>query len=48
MKDPNWFGPFAEVPGVLLRYEMVQYGIRMRLDATDGDARRWWTPPSSP
>lgn len=33
MDDPNWFGPFAEVPGVLLRYEMVQYGMRMRLDA---------------
>ncbi len=33
MNDPNWFGPFAEVPGVLLRYEMVQYGLRMRLDA---------------
>ncbi|MCB0763679.1 MAG: DUF4412 domain-containing protein [Flavobacteriales bacterium] len=33
MKNPNWFGPFAEVPGVLLRYEMVQYGMRMRLDA---------------
>lgn len=34
IQDPNWFGPFAEVPGVLLRYEMVQNGIRMRLDAT--------------
>lgn len=33
MKNPNWFGPFAEVPGVLLRYEMIQYGMRMRLDA---------------
>ena len=30
---PNWYGPFQEVPGVLLRYEMVQYGMRMRLDA---------------
>ncbi len=34
MDDPNWFGPFAEVPGVLLRYDMVQNGIRMHLDAT--------------
>jgi GLPGLI family protein len=34
MKDPNWFGPYSEVPGVLLRYEMVQHGMRMRLDAT--------------
>ncbi|MBK7382479.1 MAG: hypothetical protein IPI81_03965 [Flavobacteriales bacterium] len=33
MKNPNWYGPFAEVPGVLLRYEMVQNGIRMHLDA---------------
>ncbi|MBK8614275.1 MAG: hypothetical protein IPN85_12530 [Flavobacteriales bacterium] len=34
VKDPNWFGPFSEIPGVLLRYELVQYGMRMRLDAT--------------
>ena len=33
MQDPNWFGPFAEIPGVLLRYEMLQNGIRMHLDA---------------
>lgn len=33
--DANWFGPFSEVPGVLLRYELVQYGMRMRLDATE-------------
>jgi hypothetical protein len=33
LTTPNWYGPFAEVPGVLLRYEMVQYGMRMRLDA---------------
>ncbi|MEZ4755382.1 MAG: hypothetical protein R2817_01000 [Flavobacteriales bacterium] len=31
--DPNWFGPFAEIPGVLLRYDVVQYGMRMRLNA---------------
>ena len=35
IKDPNWFGPFAEVPGVLLRYDMVQNGIRMHLDAIE-------------
>lgn len=34
MENPNWFGPFSEIPGVLLSYEMVQYGMRMRLDAT--------------
>jgi hypothetical protein len=33
LSTPNWYGPFAEVPGVLLRYEMMQYGMRMRLDA---------------
>lgn len=33
LQNPNWFGPFADVPGVLLRYDMVQYGMRMRLDA---------------
>lgn len=48
--DPNWFGPFAEIPGVLLRYDVVQYGMRMRLnaitvtpaevDATKFDAKR--------
>lgn len=34
MQNPNWFGPFAAVPGVLLRYEMVQNGILMHLNAT--------------
>ncbi|MBL7950939.1 MAG: hypothetical protein JNM62_04410 [Flavobacteriales bacterium] len=33
LQDPNWFGPFAEIPGVLLRYDLVQHGMRMRLDA---------------
>jgi GLPGLI family protein len=33
LKDPNWFGPFSEIPGVMLRYELYQHGIRMRLDA---------------
>lgn len=33
LQDPNWFSPFAEIPGVLLRYDVVQYGMRMRLDA---------------
>lgn len=31
--NPNWFGPFAEIPGVLMRYDVVQYGMRMRLTA---------------
>jgi GLPGLI family protein len=34
MNQPNWYGPYSEIPGVLLRYEMVQYGMRMRLNAT--------------
>jgi len=33
LTDANWFSPFAEVPGVLMRYEMLHYGLRMRLDA---------------
>jgi GLPGLI family protein len=33
MTNPNWYSPFAEIKGVLLRYDMVQYGMRMRLDA---------------
>lgn len=33
LKNPNWASPFAEIPGVLLRYDLVQYGMRMRLDA---------------
>ncbi len=33
LKNPNWFGPFAEIPGVLLRYDLLQYGMRMRLEA---------------
>ena len=33
MTNPNWYGPFAEIKGVLLRYDLVQYGMRMRLDA---------------
>ena len=33
IRDPNWFGPFSDVPGVLMRYELMQHGIRMRLDA---------------
>lgn len=34
VKDPNWFGPFRSLPGMLLRYEVVQYGMRVRLEAT--------------
>ncbi len=34
MDKPNWYGPYSEIPGVLLRYEMIQYGMRMKLNAT--------------
>ena len=34
METPNWYGPYSAIPGVLLRYEMVQYGMRMQLNAT--------------
>lgn len=34
VKDPNWFGPFRSLPGMLLRYEVIQYGMRVRLEAT--------------
>ena len=33
MDNPNWFSPFSEIPGVLMRYEVVQHNIRMRLEA---------------
>ncbi len=33
LQNPNWYSPFADIPGVLLRYDVVQYGMRMRLDA---------------
>lgn len=34
LDQPNWYGPFSEIPGVLMRYEVVQHNIRMRLEAT--------------
>jgi len=33
-ESPNWYGPYSEIPGVLMRYEVVQHNIRMRLEAT--------------
>ncbi len=33
IQEPNWYGPFKELDGVLLRYEIVQRGMRMRLEA---------------
>ncbi len=34
LNAPNWMNPYAEVEGVLLRYEMVHHGLRMRMDAS--------------
>lgn len=33
MEAPNWYGPFSEITGVLMRYEIVQHNIRMRFEA---------------
>ena len=34
MDDPNWFGPYSEIPGVLMRYDLMQHNIRIRFEAT--------------
>jgi GLPGLI family protein len=34
MDMPNWYGPFKDIPGVLMRYEFTQNNVRMRLEAT--------------
>ena len=31
--DANWYNPFKKIPGVMLRYEVDQYNLRMRLEA---------------
>lgn len=38
LNDPNWHTPFADIPGVLLKYEIEQYNMRMRLEATSVEA----------
>lgn len=35
LKDPNWFTPFAELDGVLMEYEMKQFGLRMQFKAQE-------------
>jgi GLPGLI family protein len=37
MDTPNWYGPFKDIPGVLMRYEFTQNNIRMRLEAVSVD-----------
>ncbi len=34
VKNPNWFNGFEKIPGVLLKYSVVQYGIQMEFKAT--------------
>lgn len=34
MEDPNWYGPFGEIPGVLMRYNLMQNNIRVHMEAT--------------
>ena len=32
-KNSNWFNGFSKIPGVLLKYSIVQYGLRMDFGA---------------
>lgn len=34
ISNPNWFTPFKEIPGVLLKYVISQFGVRMEFKAT--------------
>ena len=33
LKNPNWYSQYQEIDGVLLGYEVEQYGMRMKLTA---------------
>lgn len=33
-KNSNWFNGFGKIPGVLLKYSIVQYGLKMEFKAT--------------
>jgi len=33
MENPNWCTQYHDIPGVLMAYEIVEFGIRMRLEA---------------
>lgn len=33
-KNSNWFNGFEEIPGVLLKYSIIQYGLKMEFKAT--------------
>jgi len=34
LKNPNWFTPYSDITGVLLDYQVDNYGMHMRLKAT--------------
>lgn len=36
--NPNWFTPFKKVPGVLMKYVINQFGVRMEFKATSFEA----------
>lgn len=38
LKNPNWFNGFDKVPGVMLKYSVVQYGMRMEFKANKFEA----------
>jgi hypothetical protein len=33
MTNPNWFNPYYEVPGMLMRYTIEQNGVKMKFEA---------------
>ena len=35
LPNPNWFNQYAAIEGVLLGYEVEQYGMRMKLEAKE-------------
>jgi hypothetical protein len=35
VENPNWYTPFAGAEGVLLKYELEQWGMRMTLTARE-------------
>lgn len=35
LSNPNWFNQYAAIDGVLLGYEVEQYGMRMKLEARE-------------
>jgi len=40
MDKPNWCTQYHEIDGVLMAYEIVEFGIRMRLEATSVHSKK--------